>query len=264
MIVDYVPLLQRQRDLYRLPRTMERFQEYLRVMLNAAGDDVALPPLVIMNPMAREHVADLLDSLLALDADGEAARCLSAAAPRLAQYPGRFQAALVVADDLHGGWTNRYATEYALRFPDRLGAARQKFLAGVLWSSEPAGLRPIRDALLTAVYRAVYQQQFGVARTLGEKLAQESFVLQQAEVELEPLPPSDVRPVEEAIELFALTDEMPTAIAILMGDEAARSLGMATYDLPPWAGLRLAGMQSAGQFLAGLQSAQHPLSSPRT
>jgi hypothetical protein len=119
---------------------------------------------------------------------------------------------------------------------------------------------------LAAVYRAVYQQQFGAARTLGEKLAQECFVLQQAEVELEPLSPSEVRRVEEALELFAPSEDMPTVIATLMGDEAANSLGMATYDLPPWAGLRFARMRSDGPCGAGLQLAQHsePAASPIT
>ncbi|MBI4600531.1 MAG: hypothetical protein HY721_01085, partial [Planctomycetes bacterium] len=44
----------------------------------------------------------------ALDADGVAARAASEAAARLANEPGDFKVTLVVADDLMGGWTNRY------------------------------------------------------------------------------------------------------------------------------------------------------------
>ena len=67
--IDHIPLLQIQRDLHDLPRGMERFHEYLRVMVNAEGDDLELAPLVSMNPMGREHVAARLDEVLALGAE---------------------------------------------------------------------------------------------------------------------------------------------------------------------------------------------------
>lgn len=37
MNLEYVPLLQVQRDLYKLPRGFERFREYLRTMLRLAS-----------------------------------------------------------------------------------------------------------------------------------------------------------------------------------------------------------------------------------
>ena len=40
MHLEYVPLLKMQRDLYRLPRGMDRFHEYLRTMVNDQGDDL--------------------------------------------------------------------------------------------------------------------------------------------------------------------------------------------------------------------------------
>ena len=48
MNIDYVPLLQIQRDLYRLPRSQDRFRRYLRT-LSPDGNVVELPPLVFMN-----------------------------------------------------------------------------------------------------------------------------------------------------------------------------------------------------------------------
>ena len=58
MILEYVPLLQLQRDLHQMPLGYDRFREYLRLMLNEKGDDVALPPLVSMNPMGQAHVTE--------------------------------------------------------------------------------------------------------------------------------------------------------------------------------------------------------------
>ena len=74
MEIEFVPLLEQQRDLYRIPRGGERFSAYLRLMLNEDQDDVRLPPLVALNPMARDHVAALIDALLGLGAEEVATR----------------------------------------------------------------------------------------------------------------------------------------------------------------------------------------------
>jgi len=108
MKLEYVPLLKVQRDLYELPRGMERFREYIRTMSDAVSGDLKLP-LVAMNPMGKDHLPPFLDHLLAIDADGVAARALAEADTALAEEPGEYRACLVVADDLKGGWTNRYA-----------------------------------------------------------------------------------------------------------------------------------------------------------
>jgi hypothetical protein len=115
MHLEYVPLLQMQRNIYRLPRGMERFYEYLRKMVNDDGDDLKIPPLVGINPMAREHVPALLDEYLALDTDARAAQVVAEAAAALADVSGEFKVPLVILDDLKGGWTNRYAVEFAMR-----------------------------------------------------------------------------------------------------------------------------------------------------
>src|SRR5690348_12516275 len=94
MNLEWTPLLQPQRDLYRIPRGMDRFRQYLRVMLKDDGSDLRLPPLVAMNPMAKEHVAALLDALLALDAESIAADALAEASARLADVPGDYQIGL--------------------------------------------------------------------------------------------------------------------------------------------------------------------------
>ena len=71
MKLKYVPLVQIQRDLYRLPRGYERFREYLRTMSDAETRDLNLPPLVGMNPMGKDHLPALLEALLAFDADDD-------------------------------------------------------------------------------------------------------------------------------------------------------------------------------------------------
>src|SRR5262245_45327743 len=116
MNLEYVPLLQIPRELHDIPRGLRRFRQYLRTIMNHRRNTVELPSLLAMNPMGREHVTELLDALLVLDADAIAARAVAEAAAGLTEEPGDFKVTLVIADDLKGGWTNRYAEEFTHRF----------------------------------------------------------------------------------------------------------------------------------------------------
>jgi hypothetical protein len=102
MKVEFVRLLQIQRDLYELPRGRERFEAYLRTMIDARTGDLALP-LVPTNPMGREHVPALLDGYIASAADERAEAAVPAASGRYDEVVTTFRAGLVIADDLKGG-----------------------------------------------------------------------------------------------------------------------------------------------------------------
>src|SRR5262245_18142056 len=105
MDLKLLRLLQIQRDLHAIPRGWERFRAYLAAMTDGT-DDIVLP-ITGMNPMGKEHVAALLDELLATDAEGQAATAIATVAARLVDIPGEREVALVVTDDAQGGWTNR-------------------------------------------------------------------------------------------------------------------------------------------------------------
>jgi len=117
MNLQYVPLLSIQRDLHRIPRSPERFDAYLRTVLTIDRSDVELLPLLAANPMAKDHVTSLLDDYLAMDADGLAASAVAESLVNLEHEAGEYKASLVIADDLMGGWTNRYDYEFNLRRP---------------------------------------------------------------------------------------------------------------------------------------------------
>jgi hypothetical protein len=239
MNLEYVPLLQIQRDLHAMPRGMDRFRQYLRVMLNPKGDDVHLPPLAFMNPMGKDHVTAVLDALLAVDADGVAARALADAANRLADTPGDFKAALVVIDDAGGGWTNRYAYEFALRFK-AAPHDRRFWVTGPLWTSEPPTECGVREAVLAAAYRTAHVQRHGPARSLRDMLAQEGFAMAMAGCTAPGLDADDLAYSREVLVPYLDAGDMRTAVECLFGDPAARSLGFTARGLSAWAGLALA------------------------
>jgi hypothetical protein len=111
--IDYVPTLAKQRELYAMPRDMTRFKRYLWELTQ--GSEELVLPLVDFNPMGREHVAQALDRLIALDADAAVRQALDAAASEL---PGdrEFRATLVLSDDIGGMWTHRRTTDLKRRW----------------------------------------------------------------------------------------------------------------------------------------------------
>jgi hypothetical protein len=239
MKLEFVPLLQIQRDLYSIPRGQERFHAYLETVLNQEASVVELLPLVVMNPMGKDHLPALLDQLIALDVEGMADQMIREASEQLPDSPGEFKVGLVLADDRQGGWTNRYATEFTARFETQQSLKRG-WLSALLWSSEDPSLQRVREAILTTVYRAAYIQQHGIAQTLGEMVAQEGYAMARAGCLTPQLEPEDLAYSYEIIAPHFLTQEFPMIMVCLFGDQAARSLGYKPQGLSESAGLALA------------------------
>jgi len=221
-----------------MPRGFERFREYLATMIDPQTRDLKLP-LVAMNPMGKDHVPALLDELLAMDADGIAARAVDDAALSLTQIPGEFKVALVVADDAMGAWTNRYFTEFGRRFGSKPYHQRG-WLEGGLWTSESPSAQKGREEVLTTVYRAAHIQQYGFAHTLREMLLQEGYAMTSAGCTEPKLDEEDLAYTRAVIAPYLETKDQPTVMACLYGDEAARSLGYPPQGLSERAGLALA------------------------
>jgi hypothetical protein len=258
MNLDYVPLVRVMRDLHSIPRGQppdfngkKRFRQYLRTIFDYDRKVCNLPLLLAMNPMGKDHVTALLDAYLAMDADGIGARATAEASARLADVPGDFKVGLVVCDDLLGGGTNRYDCEFAYRFgPDysRIGDGPPKlprwlkevWLQATLWSSEAATERAVREAVLTAAYRAAYQHRHGPARTLRAMIAQEGQVMARAGCSGPTLNAEDIAYTREVLVPYLDAEDMRTCIECLFGDAAARTLGFTPCGLSPWAGLALA------------------------
>jgi len=239
MHIEFVPLLHIQRELYRMPRGMDRFRAYLRTMIADTGNDLRLPPLVAMNPMGKDHLPELLDRLLAIDAESIAAQAATDAASLLRDVPGAYKLGLVVCDDLFGGWTNRYASEFTHRFPTRPMWDRG-WLTGCLWSSETPSADAIRDEVQTTIFRTAYIAHHGLPRTLRDMLVQEGWVMARAGCTRPVLDEAGIAATRVILEPHLDATDMRTAIECLFGDAAAPSLGFTARGLPERAGLALA------------------------
>lgn len=239
MELEFVPLLETQRDLYRLPRGRERFEAYLRTMVDSRTGDLELP-LVDMNPMGKEHLPALLDRLLALDAEAVGAAAAAAARPATADVPGAFRVGLVVADDARGGWTERHCVELGHRFEG--GALyRRGWIVGLLWTSEPPTATAVRHEVLTSIHRLAHvRRRGGPVTTIAAMLEQEGEAMAAAGCVEPALDPDDLAYTREVIRPYLAASDRPTVVACLYGDAAASRLGYPRLGFSPRAGLALA------------------------
>jgi hypothetical protein len=217
---------------------MERFRAYLQAMTDAETGELARP-LAAMNPMGKDHVPALLDSLLALQADDVGALAASTARDQLKDEPGRFKVGLVIVDDAHGGWTNRYAYEFSHRF-EETALYKRGWIECFVWTSEPPATSTIREAIASAIYRAAYIQRHGAARTLSSKLTQEGVVMARAGCVAPALEPDDLTYTRDVLQPLLDATDRATTMACVFGDEAAHELGYRAHGLSHHAGLALA------------------------
>lgn len=245
MRIHYLPLLPALQATYRLWRGERRFAYYLGQTLNATRTDVLNSPLLLANPMAKQAVAERVDALLELGADDLAAEAARAAASAATDIPGDFRASLMICDDLGGGWTNRFAVEYALRHAPnplemRPTEAARFWITGVLWSSEPVSATTVQQAMSSAVYRTAYVLRHGRAANLGQLIRQEGAVMNQARCQEASLEADELDFTRIVISEHAEATDMPTSLSCLFGDVAAASLGFQAFGLVPRAGLSFA------------------------
>ena len=236
--LSFLPLLQIQRDLYAMPRGIERFREYIKTMTDEETGDLALP-LVAMNPMGKDHIPALIDEYIALGAEQIAQNAIAHPPYALHHPHPPYKLCLVVSDDLKGGWTNRWASEYAHRIEGQ-AITKRGWLTGILWTSEPASAAAVRDAVLVEIYRAEYLRTHAAPNTLRAMLDQEGYAMARAGCTSPSLDADDLAYTRASIEPHLDARDRATVIPCLFGDPAAIALGYPPQGLTERAGLALA------------------------
>lgn len=240
MQFQLLPLLDTMIAFYRQPRGRERFEDYLRLALNDARD-APQRPIFIYNPMGREHVLAQLEVLHRLEAERLAAEEIEGVNIRLpaegtaAGAPRRIEVGLNLADDLLGGWTNRYTTDYSLRFPRKLTALHRHYCTPIFWTSDQLSTALIRRRVGEALWRSVYwfSPNGGVSHTLEDHLRQEDFVRHRMAGQFSGLLSTASTALRARYETYRLTQGPAHVLAILYGDFAAESLGHRALGVGP-------------------------------
>jgi hypothetical protein len=242
MKFELVPILEKLRDLYLIPRGPDRFGAYIDLATAGAtaSKDIPYPPLVTVNPMAKEHALEFVESWITLGAEDVAKTVLKEANVRLESvgYSQTVKAGLSVLDDLKGGWTNRTFND-AARFKIAESLEKTGWVCVPVWTSEIPNLEELRTVLLESAFRAAFVVQHGDPKTLQEMMAQEGAVAAFANRFLG----FDTEELEYSRAVIAPhleSTHQPTVIACLYGDDAAKELGYPPLGLSKNAGFQIA------------------------
>jgi hypothetical protein len=240
MRFEPLPLLDLMIEYYCLPRGFERFQEYIRLLTGDSKDDMQIP-IVAFNPMGKEHVLDKLKELKLIDAEKIIFDCISEINPEIIEQNTNriFRVALTLADDLKGGWTNRYTTDYQTKFKNS-AFLKRNFCTVMFWTSDEITVDLVNKRTKEFLYRTIYQLEHSKPETLEEHIRQEAYVNHKAD-------PYTGAKVED-LDYYKLTYELnyntmdyPFIFNFLYGDNAAADLGYAPIGIKDdFAGFKLA------------------------
>ncbi len=240
MAVEVLPLLAVQRRLLDTARGMERFREYLDMMLDAEGE-VALP-LSAFNPMSKAHVAEHLDTLLALDAEGLLRESLAAGLARLPAPAGHWRAGLVVVDDAQGGWTDRYLTD-ADHWFGALGEVKRGFIVAYSWTGDAVTIAGLRAEALGSLYRTLFKARHGRPATLRGMLTLAGLAAHFAGLTYT-VDAYGLAATRAILASHFDTASFPVQFACLYGDDAAMSVGYPPLGVPSRGGFAVAASEA--------------------
>jgi hypothetical protein len=171
-----LPVIDLMLALYEKPLAPERFHAYLKLLQGNSKGDILLP-VYAFNPMAKEDAIEKLKALKALDAEEIIKELLPELNAAVAGYKDQstIGIALNLSDDLKGGWTNRYTSDYDSKF--RINAlVTRNFCTPILWAGEDHTLEIIKQRIKEYAWRSVYRKMNPAPLILKDHVTQESFV----------------------------------------------------------------------------------------
>jgi hypothetical protein len=186
MLLKLLPVIDVMIGLYQQPATPERFQTYLKILEGDGKGSFAFP-VSGFNPMAKGHILEKLHELKALGAERIMQEVINELNIKFAdEFPGKeFNVALNLSDDLKGGWTNRFTSDYDSKFRFS-GFFNRNFCVPVWWSSEQLTKEIIKRRTAEYILRTVYRISHPIPLTLHQHLIQESFVAHALEPTAQP------------------------------------------------------------------------------
>lgn len=230
MTFELLPTIDIMIDLYEQPRTFERFQEYLNILQGDTKGDLAIP-ISGFNPMAKEHLLDKLKELKYLGAEEVIKEALKDLNDQwISKNPKRnFKVALNLSDDLKGGWTNRFTSDYDSKFGFN-GLINRDFCTPIFWTSEDFTKDEIRKRTLEYTFRTIYWLTNPKPKTLKEHLEQEIFVATEIKRK-DKFQETDFKDLDKFYKDHQNSDNYHIIFNFFYGDNASKSLEFPTYRM---------------------------------
>lgn len=230
MQFEIIPILSLMEELYEKPRSPERFQDYIAKLQGGTKGDMVLP-IGGFNPMAKAHVVEKIGELQALEAEDLISETLAEVnAKQNDKEAITIKVVLNLADDLKGGWTNHYTTDFDSKFSINALVVRN-FCTPYFWTSEEYAADLIVKRTLEYVYRTIYWKQNPKPQTLADHFAQEVFVQQQIESTEAGLNKNGFGEIEELYQVFKDSDDYSLLFNFFYGDAASVSLAYPLFGI---------------------------------
>jgi hypothetical protein len=224
--MTFLPLktIQLMLNLYEKPRIDERFQAYLKLLQGDTKGDLVLP-IGGYNPMAKEGFILKLKELQTLKAEQIMAEVLTEINFQYSTHKNTntFKVALNLSDDLQGGWTNRFTSDYDSKFKINALINRQ-FCTPIFWSSEEFSDERIRQRVAEYVFRTIYWLENLKPKTLKEHIEQEQFVAQKVGFEAKNIPNAFYQKHQNSEDYHLIFN-------FFYGNQASESLGFPNFGI---------------------------------
>jgi hypothetical protein len=231
MKFNLLPVTDVMLTLYSSPANADRFTEYMNILQGNSPGDIAVP-VTFFNPMGKEQVLKKLLELKELNAEELMQEALTAVNKTTASRASSIEinVSLALADDMGGGWTNRYTTDYDSKFNIN-DLLKRNFCNPVFWVSEQYSAAKIKERTTDYCYRMLYRSTYPQPLTLEDHVQQEIFVAQHNPFSSEEKPLCDFNAMDAYYNRYKGMSQPPTVFNFLYGDEACKELGHAAYGI---------------------------------
>lgn len=227
MPFQLLPLLDTMIALYKKPAGIERFQEYIGIIKGGSRADMEVP-VGGYNPMGKSHVLERLLELKRIDAENIISKTLD----KINIHPGIkdiFRVSVTLADDLMGGWTEHYSTDYGSKF--KLNPMiKRRFCSVYFYTSEAFSGEKIVSRTRDYVYRTLYWLDNGKPLNLEDHIKQETAIARQNNTEKQLDSQSFIR-CHNIYQHYKESSDYPVIFSFLYGDKAAGLLGYTPLGL---------------------------------
>ena len=170
-----IKILDTMRELYKMPKSKERFDRYLYLLQGEEKDEMILP-IAGFNPMANDFAVSKLEQLIDFSAEDVAQEEIERIniKHQIAEEL-TIKVALNLVDDIGGVWSNYFTTDYKSKF-EFDSILKRNFCTPHFWTSEKLSKKIIADRVNEYVLRTIYWLNNTSPATLEQILAQEVFV----------------------------------------------------------------------------------------
>lgn len=231
MIFKITPVIDLMLELYEKPISPDRFKEYLAKLQGNTKGDLALP-ISGFNPMAKEHVVAKLHELKSLKAESLITNTLIELNKELSDVlaSDTFSVLLNVADDLKGGWTNHYTTDFDSKFKLN-GLVERNFCTPYFWTSEAYTEELIVQRTKEYAYRTVFWLQNGKLKTLRDHIAQEKYIARKTNKPKIDFDAEEYQKLHQYYSKNQNEDDYNIIFNFMYGDTVCNSLAYPTFGL---------------------------------